>query len=536
MANKKNEGQRLGITDPISFTGPTYFDLCKTKQLQNYLENAQLYETPDEALAREEVLARLDQIVKVWVKSISRAKGLNEQLVREANAKIFTFGSYRLGVHGPGADIDTLCVGPRYATREEDFFGELGRMLAAMPEVTELHPVPDAHVPVMKFKFSGVSIDLLYAKLSLWIIPEELDLSHNSILENADEQTVRSLNGCRVTDQILRLVPNIQNFRTTLRCMRLWAKCRGVYSNIEKHTLNMLQCHPHPGDFSDKSKPFHCSYFMGLKRKQQGPGLPNQDGTFDIRATIAEFKGIVLNNYTCWKSGMEIRVHHVKRKNLPSFVLPTITTSKAYGHAQQAPVNKTDESNKGGKRRHLEDNVVENNMRNVKSRHSSSNSIISDSSSSIKMDSLANTRYQNGESEVSSSSSSSSSPTEKTSPPPPPPPPPQQAVLEELEDDLELEHTSKVKCEMKGLKLKSVNDESLESVESTSSKDAADSVPPIGRTQKGLKKSQVWQRKWNLWGLNLMQKQRGDQPKCSLVNEEDILVGGNVADPTVPNS
>lgn len=38
------------------------------------------------------------QIVKIWVKTISRAKGLNEELVHQANAKIFTFGSYRLGV------------------------------------------------------------------------------------------------------------------------------------------------------------------------------------------------------------------------------------------------------------------------------------------------------------------------------------------------------------------------------------------------------------------------------------------------------
>ncbi|CAN1839760.1 Nuclear poly(A) polymerase 1 [Linum perenne] len=223
---------RLGITDPISLGGPTEYDVIKTLELEKYLQDVGLYESREEAVSREEVLGRLDQIVKRWVKVISRTKGLNDQLVHEANAKIFTFGSYRLGVHSPGADIDTLCVGPSYASREEDFFGELHNMLTEIPEVTEVHPVPDAHVPVMGFKFKGVSIDLLYAKLALWVIPEDLDVSQDSILQNTDEQTVRSLNGCRVTDQILSLVPNIQNFRTTLRCLRFWAKRRGVYSNV----------------------------------------------------------------------------------------------------------------------------------------------------------------------------------------------------------------------------------------------------------------------------------------------------------------
>ncbi|PSR84958.1 Nuclear poly(A) polymerase [Actinidia chinensis var. chinensis] len=223
---------RLGLSDPIFTGGPSEFDVIRTRELEKFLSDAGLYESQEEAIRREEVLGRLDQIAKKWVKNITRAKGFNEQLVQEANAKIFTSGSYRLGVHGPGADIDTLCVGPRHATRDEDFFGELYRMLAEMPEVQELLPVPDAHVPVLKFKFNEVSIDLLYANVALWTIPEDLDISQDSILQNVDEQTVRSLNGCRVTDQILRLVPNIQNFRTTLRCMRLWAKRRGVYSNV----------------------------------------------------------------------------------------------------------------------------------------------------------------------------------------------------------------------------------------------------------------------------------------------------------------
>jgi len=41
-----------------------------------------------------------------------------------------------------------------------------------MEEVSELQPIPDAHVPVMKFKFDGISIDLLYASISRMIVPE----------------------------------------------------------------------------------------------------------------------------------------------------------------------------------------------------------------------------------------------------------------------------------------------------------------------------------------------------------------------------
>ncbi|CAL5038994.1 unnamed protein product [Urochloa decumbens] len=232
MAGGSDAPKQYGITKPLSLLGPVEADLQRTAELEKFLVEAGLYESTEESAKREEVLGKLDQIVKDWVKQLTSQRGYTDQMVEEANAVLFTFGSYRLGVHGPGADIDTLCVGPSYVNREEDFFIVLHEILAQTEDVTELQPVPDAHVPVMKFKFHGISIDLLYASVSLLVVPADLDISQGSVLYEVDEATVRSLNGCRVADQILRLVPNIENFRTALRCLKYWAKRRGVYSNV----------------------------------------------------------------------------------------------------------------------------------------------------------------------------------------------------------------------------------------------------------------------------------------------------------------
>ncbi|KAI3692644.1 hypothetical protein L6452_32465 [Arctium lappa] len=217
---------------PISYAGPTEVDVQRNALLEKLLMDSGIYESAEETARREEVLSRLDKIIKDWVKQLTHQKGYTEKMVEEANGILRTFGSYRLGVHGPNADIDTLCIGPSYVTREHDFFVILHNILLEMEEVSDLQPVDDAHVPVMKFKFQGISIDLLYASVSLLIVPEDLDISHNSVLYNTDEKTVRSLNGCRVADQILKLIPNVENFCTTLRCLKFWAKRRGVYSNV----------------------------------------------------------------------------------------------------------------------------------------------------------------------------------------------------------------------------------------------------------------------------------------------------------------
>lgn len=51
---------------------------------------------------RTQVLQLLQRVAIEFVKVVSRKKGLSPAAVDAAGGKIFTFGSYRLGVYGPG--------------------------------------------------------------------------------------------------------------------------------------------------------------------------------------------------------------------------------------------------------------------------------------------------------------------------------------------------------------------------------------------------------------------------------------------------
>ena len=84
---------------------------------------------------REAVLGRVAALVKKFVYEVSLKRGLLETAASAAGGKIFTFGSYCLGVHGPGSNIDILCVVPKYVCRE-DFFDKFEGMLREMEGVT----------------------------------------------------------------------------------------------------------------------------------------------------------------------------------------------------------------------------------------------------------------------------------------------------------------------------------------------------------------------------------------------------------------
>uniref|UniRef100_A0A8C1ZPQ3 polynucleotide adenylyltransferase n=1 Tax=Cyprinus carpio TaxID=7962 RepID=A0A8C1ZPQ3_CYPCA len=194
--------KHYGITSSISLAFPREIDHIYTQKLTEAMKPFGVFEGEDELNHRLAVLGKLNSFVKEWIAEISDSKNLPLSSVTNVGGKIFTFGSYRLGVHTKGTFNESATA------------------------------VEDAFVPVIKFKFDGIEIDLLFARLALQSIPDNLDLRGDSLLRNLDIRCIRSLNGCRVTDEILYLVPNKENFRLTLRAIKLWAKRRGIYSNM----------------------------------------------------------------------------------------------------------------------------------------------------------------------------------------------------------------------------------------------------------------------------------------------------------------
>uniref|UniRef100_A0A4W3GQF5 polynucleotide adenylyltransferase n=1 Tax=Callorhinchus milii TaxID=7868 RepID=A0A4W3GQF5_CALMI len=223
--------KHYGITSPISLAYPKEIDDIFTQKLIEALKPFGVFEEEEELNHRLVVLAKLNNLVKEWIAEISETKNLPPSVIANVGGKIFTFGSYRLGVHTKGADIDALCVAPRHVERS-DFFQSFFEKLKQQEGIKDLRAVEDAYVPVIKFEYDNIEIDLVFARLALQTIPDNLDLRDDSRLKNLDIRCIRSLNGCRVTDEILHLVPNKENFRLTLRAVKLWAKRRGIYSNM----------------------------------------------------------------------------------------------------------------------------------------------------------------------------------------------------------------------------------------------------------------------------------------------------------------
>ena len=227
-----------GVTPPISTALPTEPEKRLNQALHLELRAQGTFETPAETEKRREVLARLEKITNEFVRRAAKEKEpKNTILIRDAIGRVFTYGSYRLGVYGPGSDMDTLVVAPKYVTVKQYFsiFPEVLVEMAPPGAITDLTPVPEAFVPIIKFEFSGISIDLIFCSIqTLKQLPDDKDwsLADNNLLRGLSENEVRSVNGTRVTDDIMHLVPEPATFKLALRAIKLWAQRKAIYANI----------------------------------------------------------------------------------------------------------------------------------------------------------------------------------------------------------------------------------------------------------------------------------------------------------------
>ncbi|KAJ4159258.1 uncharacterized protein LMH87_008166 [Akanthomyces muscarius] len=228
--------QVYGVTPPISVSLPTENEKRVSESLIEELRRQKTFESPSDTQKRHTVLESIQKITDEFVKKVAREKEpKNDILIKNARGKVFTYGSFRLGVFGPGSDIDTLIVAPKYVTREDYFkyFPDLLAEMAPKDSITDLSAVTDAFVPIIKFEYSGISIDLIFSRIiQKQLAPDFQDLKDSGLLRGLDEAELRSLNGTRVTDEILSLVPEQSTFRLALRAVKLWAQRRAVYGNI----------------------------------------------------------------------------------------------------------------------------------------------------------------------------------------------------------------------------------------------------------------------------------------------------------------
>lgn len=130
--------RQFGISPVISSKGPTPEEVAETEQLDVVLHARGLYDSDEAGEAREHAIGSLNEILQEWMREESVSLGMIDATSTESIGKILTFGSFRLGVHGPAADMDTLVVGPHFITRQA-FFEKFTKRLEERDDVvTEL--------------------------------------------------------------------------------------------------------------------------------------------------------------------------------------------------------------------------------------------------------------------------------------------------------------------------------------------------------------------------------------------------------------
>lgn len=87
---------------------PSAIETSFDQTLQVFVKDNIPLESTEGIQTRERVLSRMRVLCRTWIRSVCEKRGLPKEVVNSAGGQLFTAGSYRLGIHEPGADIGKL--------------------------------------------------------------------------------------------------------------------------------------------------------------------------------------------------------------------------------------------------------------------------------------------------------------------------------------------------------------------------------------------------------------------------------------------
>ncbi|KAL1927801.1 hypothetical protein VTP01DRAFT_3622 [Rhizomucor pusillus] len=161
--------------------------------IERYLEKRNIVEASfiPTTTQREDILGLIRSLIPKFVRRVAQR---TFQKRDDFECQIVPFGSYGLGAHTAGADMDLIFLGA-WPVERRDFRYLFTSMLRAQPGVTDVDAIMRTKVPIIKCNIYGIPVDISYVRLHLNSIPSNLNLLDNLLLQGIDETCVASMDG-----------------------------------------------------------------------------------------------------------------------------------------------------------------------------------------------------------------------------------------------------------------------------------------------------------------------------------------------------
>ena len=177
---------------------------------------------------RKDALKRLEQVAYEWALDVALKKGaVEEEEKARSQVESIVFGSYMLGVHSPGTDVDVILVFRSKFVTQKDFLLGFVKHVQSLDDFHDLLSISQAKVPIIKVYQGDVQFDVLFACVeepkSVFKMLKQANLANSDTFKKLSETTQSSLLGRIACQNMINNVPNRHTFQIVLRAVRFWA-------------------------------------------------------------------------------------------------------------------------------------------------------------------------------------------------------------------------------------------------------------------------------------------------------------------------